>query len=109
MAGLTAAQRTQFEQDGYLVVENVLDPERDIDPVMAEYAGVLDRLADRLHAEGAIISTWRGLPFNERLIQICIESDRNYPQHFDFSLPQTPRPCPSTFLRQAGHQSGPRD
>ena len=88
MAGLSAAQRTQFEQDGYLVVENVLDPERDIDPVMAEYAAVLDGLAERLYREGAISSTWPGLPFNERLIQVCIESGRNYPQEFDFSLPQ---------------------
>lgn len=31
---LSAAQLQQFEEEGYLVVENVLDPERDIAPVV---------------------------------------------------------------------------
>src|SRR6266850_2173798 len=39
-------------------------------------------------AEGAIGSVYRELPFSERLIRICVECGRNFPQHFDFSLPQ---------------------
>lgn len=88
MSVLTAAQRQQFEEEGYLVVEGVLDPERDIRPVMAEYEEVLDQIARPLYDEGVIGSLYRGLPFAERLIQICVESGRNFPQHFDFSLPQ---------------------
>ena len=54
---------------------------------MAEYAGVLDGIARSLQAEGAISSLYRELPFDERVIRICAESGRNFPQNFDFSLP----------------------
>lgn len=85
---LTDAQRRQFDREGYLVVEDVLDPEQDLAPVMAEYEGVLDRLAESLLTSGAIRSAYRSLPFDERLIRICEESGRTYSQHFDFNLPQ---------------------
>jgi phytanoyl-CoA hydroxylase len=89
MRVLTQRQLRQFEEDGYLVVEEVLDPGRDIGPVMAEYDGVLEEIATALVAQGAIASTYRELPFPARLIRICIESGRNFPQEFDISLPQT--------------------
>ena len=89
MRVLTQRQLREFEDDGYLVVEDVLDPARDIGPVMAEYDGVLDDIATSLVAQGAIASTHRELPFPARLIRICIESGRNFPQEFDISLPQT--------------------
>jgi phytanoyl-CoA hydroxylase len=88
MPGLSAAQLRRFEDEGYLVVEGVLDPDRDIRPVMDEYAGVLDELAGALLRAGAIRSTYADLPFAERLTQICQESGRNFPQHFDIALPQ---------------------
>ena len=87
MPALTAAQREQFADEGYLVVEDALDPARDIQPVMDEYADVLDGIAAALYTEGAIRATYRGLPFAERLIQVCVESGRNFPLHFDFCLP----------------------
>lgn len=89
MRALSPAQLRRFEEDGYLVVEDALDPARDLQPVWDEYAGVLDDLAMALHQEGAIGSPYRELPFRERLIQVCVESGRNFPQHFDISLPQT--------------------
>lgn len=89
MRVLTAAQRAQFEDEGYLLVEGVLDPVADLAPVLDEYAGVLDGIARELQAEGAIGSTYPDLAFRERLIAICAESGRNFPQHFDFSLPQS--------------------
>ena len=46
MPGLTAAQRQQFEEEGYLVVEEVLDPRADLQPVLDEYDGVLDGIAE---------------------------------------------------------------
>lgn len=84
---LTKEQLRQFEDDGYLVVENVLEPESDIEPLMTEYMGVLDGLARSLYAEGAITSTYDDLPFADRLTQICAESGRNFPKYFDISLP----------------------
>ena len=89
MRVLTAAELTQFKEEGYVVVERVLDPDRDIAPVLAEYGKVLDRIAASLQAEGILRSTYRDLPFRDRLIRICIESGRNFPQEFDISLPQT--------------------
>ena len=86
---LSSAQHGHFEEEGYLVVENVLDPERDIAPVMAEYGEVLDGIATSLANVGTIASTHSDLPFAARLIQVCVESGRNFPQEFDISLPQT--------------------
>ena len=89
MRVLTSAQLRRFNEEGYLVVENVLDPNHDIAPVLAEYEEVLDDIVRSLVGKGAVSSTRRDLPFAERLIQICIESGRNFPQEFDISLPQT--------------------
>lgn len=87
MKVLTPAQRQRFEEDGCLVVDNVLDPALDIEPVMTEYMGVLDSIARSLYAEGAITSTYDDLSFSDRLTQICAESGRNFPKFFDISLP----------------------
>ena len=88
MSGLSPAQVEQFNHEGYLVVRGYLDPVEDLDPVMAEYAGVLDRLAEDLFAKGVIKSTHADKDFSERLIHVCQESGKVLAQHFDFSLPQ---------------------
>ena len=88
MKVLTAAQRNQFDEEGYLVVDNVLDPVADLQPLLDEYAEVLDGIAADFHREGLIRSAYAGLPFTERLVAVCAESGKNFPQHFDFSLPQ---------------------
>jgi phytanoyl-CoA hydroxylase len=84
---LTPAQRQQFDDDGYVVVDGVLDPARDIQPVMSEFAEVLDSIAASLVAEGAIAAPYAELPFSDRLTRICAESGRNFPERFDISLP----------------------
>jgi phytanoyl-CoA hydroxylase len=84
---LSAEQRRQFDEEGCVVVHNVVDPSLDIAPVMEEYTRVLDRIAEGLLAEGAIGSTYAELPFADRLIRICTESGRNFPKQFDISLP----------------------
>src|SRR5205085_602501 len=81
-------QRRRFEDQGFLVVEDVLDPEHDLAPVLDEYANILDSLAERLYADHAISSTFAGLPFVERLVKLCEASGLPLPDHFDFSLPQ---------------------
>ena len=86
---LTEAQREQFAAEGYLLVKGLLDPERDIQPVLDEYNELLDGLAQGLIAEGQLESTHAHMPFADRLIAICEESGRNFPQEFDFSLPQS--------------------
>jgi hypothetical protein len=69
-------------------VDNFWDVERDIRPLLDEYDGVLDGIAQRLKAEGTIRSTYADLPFSQRIIAICLDSGRTFGQEFDFSLPQ---------------------
>lgn len=88
MNGLTNAQLEQFHSEGYLKVEGLFDPVEDLDPIIEEYKGVLDRLALDLYGQGRIQSTYADLPFSERFIQICIETNETHAQYFDFSLPQ---------------------
>ncbi len=88
MASLTKVQVEQFHHQGYLLVENMFDVKADIDPIIAEYEGVLDTLADRLYAQAKISSTYAELPFGRRLIEIYKESGTVHAQYFDFSLPQ---------------------
>ena len=67
---LSAAQLSRFERDGYLLIEGVLEPATVVQPVFAEYATVLDRLAHELQDRGEIASTYEDLEFGERLIRI---------------------------------------
>jgi phytanoyl-CoA hydroxylase len=87
MTFLTDAEVAQFVDQGYLVVEELFDPQSDLDPILAEYEGVLDRLADELYVQGRISSTYRDLPFGQRVTRIYGESGEAHSQYFDFSLP----------------------
>ncbi|MCZ6634013.1 MAG: phytanoyl-CoA dioxygenase family protein [bacterium] len=87
MAGLTAEQIEQFEAEGYLVAEGVLDPETILDPVIEEYSEVLDSLIHDLYQREEISSLFEGLDFAERFIKVCIETGDVHKQYFDFSLP----------------------
>jgi hypothetical protein len=88
MPGLSAAQLEQFDREGYLVVENVLDPKLDIAHLFTEYTAVLDEIVDGLVAAGTLSSRYDDLPFSDRLVQICMESGRVFSSNFDISLPQ---------------------
>ena len=85
---LTAEQIGQFQEDGYVLVKGVFDPEKDIDPVIEEYKGLLDNLAQNLYDAGEISSLYEELPFGERLTAIYQDSGKVHAQYFDFSLPQ---------------------
>lgn len=88
MTSLTQQQVEQFHEDGYLLVDNLFDPKTDIDPVIREYEGVLDRLAHELYTKGEIKSMYADLPFSQRVIEIYRDSGKVHAQYFDFSLPQ---------------------
>jgi phytanoyl-CoA hydroxylase len=99
----------RLEGDGYVLVEDVFDPQRDFEPVIRDFAETLDRLADTLLAEGAIDRTYAGLPFRQRLVEVCRASGTTYSQHFDISLPQstltaeTPLHLPDSIYRILTH------
>ena len=85
---LTAEQLEHYDDYGYVIVPGVFSPEEDIDPVIEEYRGVLDRLAHELYEAEEISSLYEELPFADRLIAIYQESGKVHAQYFDFSLPQ---------------------
>lgn len=89
MAHLTAQKVAQFREQGYLVIDDLLSPTADLDPIIAEYEGVLAQLAEQLYAAGEISSPYAELPFGPRLTQIYAESGRAHTQFFDFTLPQS--------------------
>jgi hypothetical protein len=88
MAFLTKEQVEQFNEDGYLIVKGLFDPEEDLMPVVREYEQVLENLARESYEKGEIKSTYDELPFGQRLAQIYSESGKVNAQYFDFSLPQ---------------------
>lgn len=69
-------------------MEGLLDSATALDPIIEEYHGVLDQLAEKLHESGKIESTYQDLDFSERLIRISEETGELYTRHFDFTLPQ---------------------
>ncbi|HEV8633972.1 MAG TPA: phytanoyl-CoA dioxygenase family protein [Chloroflexota bacterium] len=88
MAVATRIDLDRFEAQGYLVVEHVLDPAEDLDPVVQEYEQLLDQLADRWHGQGKLPDTHRDLPFRQRFARVLQEAeDVNVMSHFDISLP----------------------
>jgi phytanoyl-CoA hydroxylase len=86
MSIVNQAVSDQFEERGYVVVEGILDPKEDIQPIVEEYTALLDSLAEQWYAEGKLSSPYRDLPFGQRLTQVVAEGMPIYP-HFDISLP----------------------
>ena len=82
MTNLTPAQLEQYRDNGYVLVEDLLDP------VLAEYEKVLEDLAAELFADKQIASAYADLDFDRRLCQIYNETGQVHAQHFDISLPQ---------------------
>src|SRR5216683_5130637 len=89
MPSATGIDIATFHEQGYLVVDNVLDPEHDLDPVVAEYATLLDDLTQQWRADGALPSTFRDLPFAQRFARVLNSAPRdlNVMSYFDISLP----------------------
>ncbi len=82
---------SQFAEYGYVLLEDVLDPEEDLTPIVRDYEALLDTLAERWFGQGLISSAYHGLPFAQRFAAVALEAGRagiNWIQHFDFSLPQ---------------------
>lgn len=86
MAMLSAAQKRQFEEDGFLVVEQVLDRTRVLDPLMAEYAAVLDGLWREWIASGALDADDSDSSFQDRILRVYA-AGLDYFQPLDISLP----------------------
>jgi phytanoyl-CoA hydroxylase len=77
-----------FREEGYLLAEGILDVEKDIKPVIAEYTELIDALCRKWHAEGRLSSTLEEMPFGQRLSRALKETGERYERHVDFALPQ---------------------
>lgn len=84
---LNAQQIKFFKEEGYLVVEDVLDQSTILDPVRAEYSALLDELYDKWHAEG-LLPPPGNQTFYEKLL-LTYKSGLDWFQPFDISLPGT--------------------
>jgi hypothetical protein len=76
-----------FADFGFVVVEDVFDIERDFQPLMDDYARLLNQLADRWVQQGKLTSVYSDLPFDQQFAQIVSQLKEAWYQPFDFSLP----------------------
>ncbi len=83
---LNEDQLEAFERDGYLVVEDVFDQKKVLDPVRNEYARLLDTLYQTWYEEGRVDVKPQGLTFDEKLL-ISYRAKCDWFQPFDISLP----------------------
>ena len=86
--GLTADQKEFFDREGYLVVEDVLDPARDFELLAEEHGHILDALARCLLEAGDIEHYDPAQSFEQRVLQVIRGPDAFPIQDFDICLPQ---------------------
>ncbi|MEY1556385.1 phytanoyl-CoA dioxygenase family protein [Yoonia sp. R2331] len=84
---LTDTQRAQFARDGYLVIEDVIDPGT-LTAIEAEYAALMDRLYDAWHAEGKVPAATPDMGFWDKL-DVAYRGGFDWYQPLDISLPHT--------------------
>ncbi len=75
-----------FDSQGYFIARGLLDPEGDLGPIKEEYSVLLDSLAEEWHKDGKVASTYRDLPFAERLCKFTSQG-HDCLRHFDIVLP----------------------
>lgn len=83
---LTQKQIDLFQQQGYLVVEDVLDQESVLDPVREEYTRLLSRLYTEWFNEGLVETPPHRLDFNGQLLE-AYHAGCDWFQPMDISLP----------------------
>ncbi|MEM8915298.1 MAG: phytanoyl-CoA dioxygenase family protein [Pseudomonadota bacterium] len=82
---LTDAQTEQFNRDGYLVIENVIDEKTRL-AVIDEYAALMDRLYEEWHREGKVPAPTPEMGLWEKL-DVAYRSGFDWYQPLDISLP----------------------
>lgn len=83
-----ATIQEQFSQNGYVVVEGLLDDRLDLQPILEDYASLLDQLALRWHGEGKLPSTYADLPFHRRASAVISQISDAESYYLDISLPK---------------------
>lgn len=86
MPALSSQQIAQFNEEGFLVVNDILDLEKDIQPLVSEYTQLLDDLCEVWLEQGLISETYAELPFEARLVEL-FKRGCDYASYMDISLP----------------------
>ena len=73
MKTLTDSQIQNFNENGYLLVEDALSPD-DLNPLIAEFEEIVDTGASQLYAEGELDSEFKTEGFDTRLAKITEQS-----------------------------------
>ena len=76
--------KNELESEGYVVLRDVLDVERDLWPVELEYSRILDGLTERMGVD----TPDHTQPFSDRLCDFVRANDVRFDRWFDISLPQ---------------------
>ena len=84
---LSPEQIEKFNEDGFLVVANLLDDD-DLLALENEYAGLLDDVSGSLFAEGLIADMGENLPFGQRYPRLIADYPELHRTAFSTS------PCP---------------
>lgn len=83
---LSTDQLQQFDEQGYLVVDGVIDPEKTRAPLVAEYEAIMDRLVAQWKSQGSLDAVDFGGSFEQRIIA-AYRAGLEYFQPMDISLP----------------------
>jgi len=83
---LTADQITQFDRDGFLIVEDVLDEHAALNPLKAEYAELMDGLYADWFQQRRVTTPPQGLSFEEK-VMLAYRAQCDWFQPLDISLP----------------------
>ncbi len=75
-----------FDENGYVVLNGVLNTQLDLGPALEEFEDVLDRLAREWHGEGALSSPFDELDFGQRLIAVVRETGVRYSDHLNIKI-----------------------
>jgi len=79
---LDQQQLDDFERDGFLIIQNVLN-ESDRAPIFSEYAALIDTVAQN---RGHVNEAWKVMTFEERFTQL-IANDPDAYEFLDITLP----------------------
>ena len=86
---LNEKQIKTFQNQGFLLVEQVLDPIEILDPIISEYTILLDDLVRGLIAEGKLTESFEGLDFRARMTEVFKATGETFAQYFNLCLPLT--------------------
>ncbi|WP_282605117.1 phytanoyl-CoA dioxygenase family protein [Pelagibius sp. Alg239-R121] len=79
--------RETFQDQGYFLAENLLDPGADLTPVMSDYARILETLLLELQKVGRVDEGWHRMDFDARVKFLYHEAGGLYAQNFDICVP----------------------